>query len=238
MSEKRKPRVLLTVCSMGWIHRSIMPQIIWAAKDTRVAQCDYNFPVDGLYETKMNCMAKEVIDQEYDFWLNIDDDNGPTKNCLDLLELDLPVVGFPTPIWKDDGDPEKAPFMYNACDEVPAHTGEPTKYIQHFPLEGLQVVDAVGSGCMLVARRVLLALKFPMFVRMHNEDGTDITKGPDYYFCEQVRKAGFEVHAHFRYNCNHIKEVELGTMIQRMVTFTNEKGLAKVGTNSPSDDKE
>jgi hypothetical protein len=85
---------------------------------------------------------------------------------------------------------------------------------------------------MLVARRALEALTFPIFERIHSEDGTDIIKGPDYLFCEKVRSAGMQIHAHFGYNCNHVKEMELGTTIERLVRFTNDRGLSAVGEKS------
>lgn len=226
---KRKPRLLFTCCNMGWLHRTVMPAIIWACKDDRVAQVDFCFPVDGPYELKLNQVARQVIDLGYDFWLNVDDDNGPTRNPIDLMELNLPVIGCPTPIWKDK-DPKKSPYLYSACDKL-----ENGMYVQHQPLVGLQEVDAVGSGCMLVTREALLKLdgSVPFFKRKLSEDETKVILGPDYYFCERIKAAGMPVHAHYDFNCNHVKEVELGQMISRMITFARESDVEKVESDAP-----
>lgn len=210
-----KPKVLLTCCNMGWLHRTTLPQIVWAVKDPRY-HVDIEVPQEGDYCLMMNQVAQSVIGGKYDYWLNMDDDNGPSRNALDLVELGLDIVGLPTPIWKG-GSELPVPFFWSAVDRR-----DDGRYIQHDPLEGLQEVDAVGSGCMVVSRRVIEGLTFPLFKRVFSDDGCSVIKGPDYFFCEKARAAGFKVHTHCDYTCNHVKEVELHSMIKAMVKFTRE----------------
>lgn len=143
-----------------------------------------------------------------DYWLSMDDDNPPTKNPLDLVELDLDLIGLPTPVWHSAvlGD---RPYYYNALDKV----GE-EGYKPHEPAEDLQEVDAVGSGCFLVSRRVIERIAYTQpFMREWGKDGV-VIKGGDFSFCDKVKKAGFKVWTHFDYPCLHFNEVELTEAIR------------------------
>jgi GT2 family glycosyltransferase len=74
----------------------------------------------------------------------------------------------------------------------------------------LQRVDAVGTGCFLVSRRVFLdeRMQKGAFQRTFNEDGT-VDKGNDLAFCERARACGFEIWAHYGYPCMHFNSLEL-----------------------------
>ncbi len=83
-------------------------------------------------------------------------------------------------------------------------------------MKGLKEVDAIGSGCFLVARRVISKLRDQQpFMRQWNQDGT-VEVGGDYSFCQKVKKAGFKVWAHFSYPCHHFNEVSLIEVIEAM----------------------
>jgi hypothetical protein len=141
-----------------------------------------------------------------DYLLMIDSDNPPINNPLDLVEIDRDVIGCPTPVWHYTGKIKgERPIYENAYKYVPkenAYTEWPDKV-------GLQKVDAIGTGCIMIARRVL---EHPGMrganQRTLNEDGT-VNKGGDIMFCETARKCGFEIYAHYNYRCQHFVEVEL-----------------------------
>lgn len=144
-----------------------------------------------------------------DYWLSFDDDNPPkTGNPLDLVDLDLDVVGCPTPVFHSlvPGD---RPYYFNALNKVPGGW-RPVENAR-----GLVECDAIGTGCFLVARRVLLELQQKQpFMRRWNADGT-VAAGCDYSFCDRVKSAGFRVWAHFDYLCEHLNEIPLLEAIER-----------------------
>jgi len=150
----------------------------------------------------------DFLDGGEDFWLSIDDDNPPRRNPLDRVADDLDVVGFPTPVWHAAVSGDR-PFYYNAMYRVEGGW-KPTEHS-----EGLHEVDAIGSGCFLVARRVMTALmeKQP-FMRMWRRDGT-VEVGGDFMFCDKVKAAGFQIWADFDRPCDHFNEVSLSEVIQR-----------------------
>ena len=209
---KCQTRVLFHVPSMGWIHRTCMPAQIAAAVRAYATgvSLDFDWPEEGEYVQKMNRAAKMVVREHYDWLITMDDDNGPIRNPLDLIELDLPVVGLPTPIYKQT---REWPFMYSAFDKVEGG------YVMHDPAKGgfgVQEVDSIGSGCMVVRADVLRVVGLPAFVRVKDGDGIKTKLSPDHYFCNLVREAGFKIHAHFGYKCNHVKNLELGTLFEKV----------------------
>lgn len=161
------------------------------------------------YEHSLNRIVKDILEKytDYDYWLTFDDDNPPTKNPLDLVERDKDIIGFPTPVWANmkKGD---QPYYYNALDKKIGTDGwTPASG------KGLTKVDVVGSGCMLIHRRVLESMDKPIFMREYDNDGL-VTRGHDYLFCENARNKGFEVWTHFDYPCLHFNETELGEQIR------------------------
>jgi len=146
----------------------------------------------------MNRIALDVIKGGFDYWLNIDSDNPPVNNPLDLIEYDLDIIGLPTPVWNDQGTP---PIYFNAMD------WHGDGWLPHRDTEGLQEVDAVGTGCILISRKTLLLMSKP-FERTTDPAGI-VEFGPDFNFCRKARAMNFKVWAHFDYPCQHFNTVDL-----------------------------
>jgi hypothetical protein len=153
------------------------------------------------YDHAMNRIAFDFRAGDWDYWLSIDADNPPQRNPLDLVDFDLDIIGLPTPIFNNsDGG---FPICWNAFDKVPEG------YNQHPPDPGnLAEVDAVGSGCILIHRRVIEGMKSPWFVRETDEIGR-VIHGPDFYFCTEAKRARFHVWTHYGFPCRHFNELEL-----------------------------
>lgn len=202
---KGKKRVLISVPNMGWINKFVVHDLIHMLSDTRQHSIAI-FPTHIPYENNLNHIVKEFVSGEQDFWLNIDADNPPACNPLDLVELDLDIVGLPTPVWQWYGRPKERPVYWSGYDWKEGGGG----FTEHEQKKGLQKVDAIGTGCFLVAQRVFHAplLRKGAFLRIWNEDGT-VKKGNDIAFCERATKAGFEIYCHYDYPCMHFKELEL-----------------------------
>lgn len=183
-------------------------------------------PTKKPFVANLHSAVHECLNGGFDYLLLMDDDNPPRNNPLDLVELDLDVVGLPTPVWHNDKSGDR-PFYYNALDAVYDEDGvlQGFKPLQDsrpdFRLEGLYECDAVGTGCVLIHRRVLQELMNrakgnPMntpFMRVWNDDGT-VHMGNDYAFCVRAKQAGFSIHAHFDYMCNHVNEMEINSVTQ------------------------
>jgi len=169
-------------------------------------------PTHNPYENNLHHIIGQFMREDHDFWLNIDADNPPMKNPLDLIELDIDIIGFPTPIWHFGQEkPGERPVYWNAYDYVP----EKDAYKEHEPRDALQRVDAIGTGCFLIARRVFenAEMRKGAFARELHSDGR-VNKGNDIAFCERAREQGFEVYCHYDYPCMHFNELELNEVVR------------------------
>lgn len=197
----------------GWLHKHVHFAVIKILQDGRY-RVRHDCPTHSPYVNNLHHCMKDFLNGGEDFWLTIDTDNPPLGNPLDLIEYNCDVVGFPTPVWHSEikGD---QPWYFNALDIQ----GE--GYTPHKVCEGIQEVDAVGSGCLLISRQVILKLKDQQpFMRTWNQDGT-VDVGGDYSFCRKVKAAGFRIWTHYDYPCRHFNEIELIELIQSVGGMNN-----------------
>lgn len=101
----------------------------------------------------------------------------------------------------------------------------PEKYQSRNPVQGefLVKVDALGTGCMLIKRRVLETLKWPWFYYKPNYAVQKFAT-EDVAFCEDAIAKGFEVWCDFTIRCGHIGHM--------LVTPYFEDGIARVKLDS------
>jgi len=212
MSEKKKVMVCVPTGDK-WIHATVVSRLLQMMGDDRHA-LTVGFHSATPSEYCRNAISKMALDAGSDYLLMIDDDNPPMKNVLDLVELDLDVIGLPTPMWKTpakDGKPMVgSPIAWNVAQTKP---GEDRYDFAIRGGSGLDEVDAVGTGCILIARRVLEHpdLRAP-FLRVFDEDGM-VSQGSDLHFCDRVRAAGFTIWTHWDYPCGHFKETNLAEVM-------------------------
>lgn len=201
-------RVLITVPNTGYIHKHCTFALLKLQQDARY-QLTITLPTHNPFENNLHHIVKDFLEGDYDFWLSFDSDNPPINNPLDLIEYNRDVIGCPTPVWHYKGEPGERPIYWNAykaCGDA---------YIEYPVKEGLQQVDAVGTGCFLVARRVFEhpEMQKGAFTRQLHPDGR-VEKGNDIAFCEIARANGFEIFTHYGYPCMHFNELELTEVIR------------------------
>lgn len=196
--------VLITVPNLHWISRYVVERLLRLQQDRRY-RLTIMLPSNKPFENNLHHIVKDFLAGEWNYWLSMDADNPPSNNPLDLVELDKDIIGLPTPIWHYTRNGER-PIYFNAYRKAQNGDG----YNEYQPQRGLQQVDAIGTGCFLVARRVFKhpAMQRGAFTRKLNGDGT-VDKGNDISFCERATEAGFEIWAHFDYPCDHLCETSL-----------------------------
>ena len=197
-----KPRVLISVPNgKGWLHKHVAFALLRLQQDARVQQTII-LPTHTPYVNNLHKIKEDFLNGPYDYWLTMDADNPPRRNVLDCVFLDKDIIGFPTPVWANmkEGD---YPIYWNGLD------AKGDGWTPHEPTTGLQMVDAVGSGCLLIARRVMAAMRYDHpFARVWNPDGT-VEIGGDYSFCRKAKARGFEIYCHYGYPCHHFNEIEV-----------------------------
>lgn len=198
-------KVFVTFPCLHWVHKTISHTSNKLLMDNLGYSLHVDYPTYKPFENNLHHCVVQFLNSGADYWLSIDDDNPPNRNPLELVALDRDIIGLPTPVWNHKGNGDYPIYLnaYRYVKERDAYVAWPTQ-------EGLQNVDAVGTGCILMARRVFenAQMRRAPFQRTYNADGT-VDKGNDIAFCERARKNGFQVWAHFDYQCKHFCELEL-----------------------------
>lgn len=190
----------------GWIHKTVHFSLCKILADGRY-KIRHDCPTHSPWQNAMSHCMHDFLTGGEDYWLSMDNDNPPQNNPLDLVELDCDLIGCPTPVWANMV-PGDRPWYYNAMDRVP------DGFVPHEPCDGLQEVDAIGSGCFIVSRRVMLSLADQQpFARKWNDDGT-VNIGGDFSFCDKVKAAGFRIFAHYDYQAEHFNTLPLLEVIR------------------------
>jgi hypothetical protein len=208
---KLSKKVLVSVPNTGNIHKLVSLATNKLLTDKR-HKVTLIYPTHVPYENNLHKILVDFLKYDYDYWLNIDSDNPPIENPLDLVAYDLDVIGLPTPVWHYTGKVKgERPIYENAYKYVPKEDG----YTEWSTKDGLQEVDAVGTGCLLMNKRVFEkdAMRRAPFQRIYNKDGT-VERGNDIAFCEKARRHGYKIYAHYDYRCQHFAELELHEVME------------------------
>ena len=197
-------RVLVTVPNLHWISKHVAHRLLLLQQDRRYA-LSIRLPSQRPYENNLHHIVNEFVTEGFDYWLSMDADNPPQQNPLDLVELDKDIIGLPTPVWHWTGNGER-PIYWNVYD----WQDDKGAFTEHKTKSGLQRVDAIGTGCFLIAARVFdhPAMQAGAFQRTYYPDGT-VEMGNDLAFCRRATRAGFEIYAHYDYPCDHLSELSL-----------------------------
>lgn len=200
-----KPKVLIAIPNGdSKIYKQVVFTVIKMLQDERV-KAKLTMPS---FRPTIECRHRvmyEFLEGDHDFLISIDSDNPPAKSLISLILLNLDIIGCPTPIWMGTKKGSNMPIYWNAMDKYP------DGYRPHQPKNpnGIEEVDAVGTGCIIIARRVLEALKDSKpFDDQLDERGLRY-RGHDFRFCEKAKEAGFKIYAHYGYLCLHFATLEM-----------------------------
>jgi len=200
-----RPKVYAITCTGdGWIHKNLVVAWMRMLQDPRF-ETRLSFPVHRPFENCLHHAVVEFLATDAEWFLNIDSDNPPTSNPLELISLDKDVIGVATPVYHcDSSKPGDRPWYLNGYRAVEGG------YQEFRPQEGIQEVDAVGTGCILIHRRVLEdpVMRLAPFRRTTDEFGR-VEYGNDLNFCRRAKERGFRIWCDFRSPCEHFVEVPM-----------------------------
>lgn len=149
-------------------------------------------------------IVKRFLKTDCDYLMMQDDDIIPLHNPAELVYADRDIVGSPAKVRQDARQmnwvaylEEKSLGGYVAVDfsKVPADAD-------------LIPVDVVGTGLIVIKRRVLEALGPSCFMDVFGAEGNR-EMGTDFAFCKRAREAGFKIFTTPYRVCEHVKEVGL-----------------------------
>lgn len=210
-------KVLITVpCQPHWLHKRVARNLFQFQNEWHTCPLVIDMPSNKPLENTQHHIIQDFLAGDYTHWLSFDADTPLERNPLELLALDKDIIGCPTPVWHWTGKKGERPIYLNAYQLDPstgAYREWPTK-------SGLQRVDAIGGGCMLIARRVFehTSMQGGAFLRKLNPDGT-VERGNDIAFSERARAAGFEIWTHYDYMTDHCNELSLKEVWESMYWY-------------------
>lgn len=201
MSQKK---VFIAVLNQGKISAPLVEKLLnitaYCFREKTV-EPTFRFSCISGIDNNRNTIARDFLKTECEWLLMIDEDNPPLNNPLELISLNKDVICFPTLMYKGDGDKTKLAFNVYKFIEGGSKT------MVYEGGDKLFRADRVGTGCILIHRRVLEKIKKP-FETKFNDDGVRFM-GEDIYFSDKCREAGFELWGHWDYICSHYKTVDL-----------------------------
>ena len=187
------------------------------------------FPTGRPIPDNRHKIVKKFLEGDLDYLVMLDDDNPCHKNIFDLLDLDLPVVGGVYPGKGPTG------VIFFAFETKIRKDGKGV--FKQWPVEkrvGLQKVDAVATGLIVIKREVLekmIEAGYKPFEETFDGDGI-LDYGDDMGFCLKCTELGIDVYAHFDYIGSHHKVVDL-LWIADLVAYAAQTGK----TNYPAKDE-
>ena len=188
-------KIDIAVLNQGWIRTELVNRLLRIVSQTPY-DISVSYPNWAPISNNRNRICKVFREGDADFLLMTDADQCWEKNPLDLVEEDLDMVGFPTHVYQP-AQSLTSPIKWNIIK------------LGDVGLAPVEQVKAIGSGSLLIARRVLVhsSMRAP-FADKFDEDGIRISS-EDMWFCEKVRAAGFKIWMASGNPCHHMKPVDL-----------------------------
>lgn len=202
MTEEKSRKVYLAILNNGIMRPEMTATVIPAMQKTKGISLLWEHP-DKTWanpiSSNRNKIVKRFLETDCDFLLMIDNDVVPLHNPCELVFADQDIIGSPALV-RSAGKimtwtayiPHDSGYGYSAIDL--------DSYDDMFDM--LQVA-IVGTGCILIKRKVLETLKAPFHCEF-DEDGV-LTYGTDFAFCRKATQAGFKVYTTMHRRCEHFK---------------------------------
>ena len=192
-------KIYVAILHTGWVKSELAFKLI---KWLRESKYDIHYEFSNLSPIahNRNTIVQKFLLSDCDYLLQIDNDNIPVKNPLDLIQYKKDIISCP--VWIYQHKKVLNVYKYDDNDEylIPL---DPKGYNN----KGLIEVDATGSGILICSRKVLEAIKAP-FERKFDENGIE-TRGLDLYFCDKAIEKGFKIFTHMDYIAQHYKIIDL-----------------------------
>lgn len=172
-----------------------------------------SYPSDKPISHNRNTIVQSFLQRkEFDYLIMIDNDIVPPVNILNLVDFQKDII---TPTM----------FMYQQKAIIPLILERKSDGLYTTKSfegeEGLTECDAVGTGCIVLSRKVLEAVKHP-FQNEYDADGIKLF-GLDIAFCRRAKALGFKVYCHLDYLCSHWTSLDLKDIYAALSDLTEHR---------------
>jgi len=199
-------KIYLATLNSGTLRREFAWYVLPTLRGTKDVEIIWENP--GLtwanpISSNRNLITKRFLETDCEWLLQIDDDVVPHCNPAEFIYANRDIVGFPARV-RSTGQT----ICWTAYRDHPSGVAySAVDFTQLDDMMDLMEVEIVGTGCILIHRRVLEVLKAP-FHSEFDDDGVQIY-GTDFAFCRKAKKVGFHIYTAPNYTCEHFKKVGL-----------------------------
>jgi hypothetical protein len=185
--------------------------------DSILATSEYPIFIDYACEKPISYNRNQIVKRflerpQYDYLIMIDSDIVPPPNYLNLVDFQKDIISgvcfvyaknkvFPL-VLKKNHSPITG-NKYKSYDGI-----DPKKWT------GLIEVASIGTGAIVLSRKVLEAIPYP-FRNEYDKTGEKLI-GLDLNFCRRAKKLGFKVFCHTDYICDHHTRFNLRSLYYTM----------------------
>ena len=185
-----KAKTLITIGIPIYRDMLYRTRLCFEALVRRLQEQNYGVAWQHLYGVSVIPKARNIIAETFmntssHYLLFLDADQVfPSTIAEELLMMDKDVAGA---VYVSKVPPHYPIVFKRDENKVP-------RILLEFPRNEIFEVDGLGTGCMLIKRKVLEAMKRPYFAMPRNYD-LGLTDGEDLDFCFEAQKLGFSIWA-------------------------------------------
>ena len=215
--------VMIAVLNQGTL-RTEMSWLINELSHQNKYDLMVTYPAKKPITFNRNAIVQDFLQRkDFDYLMMMDGDNVPTVNILNLVDFQKDIIG-----------PLGFSYQQNKCMPMVLKRNKEGIYhaLQFKGNEGLVEVDAIGSGCIIISRKVLEKLRYP-FRNEYDRDGVK-KLGNDISFCQRAKELGFRAYCHLDYVASHHVTFDLKNVYAMFLQIENLKDelkYAKKNTN-------
>ena len=210
-------KILLVILNQGQVFSALSSKILEHYINTLKNgkhSISINYSTLIMVDNNRNTIVDNFLKSDFDYLLMIDEDTVPFLNPIDLVDMDKDVIILPALTFQKN---QENPVIFNIYEKD-------GRYYKTLVCgkEKFVEIDAGGTGCILIKRKVLEKIKRP-FESVWNDKTGIREKGSDIYFCEKVKSKGFKIWTHWDYICDHYKTLSLFDVADIIVKIRKEK---------------
>jgi len=202
---KPKIKVYVAILNRGWFRREVAARLLPKMKKMKGLEITLENPSktwDHPISSNRNQIVKRFLATDNEFLLMLDNDVVPLGNPLRFVFANKDVVGSPAKVRQGDRQLNWVAYVKRPDRDEYA----PVDFTKVDQEVELLKVDAIGTGCILIHRRVLEEVGKAPFHTTFDEDGI-LTEGTDFAFSRRAREAGFEIYTTPKDVCEHFKDL-------------------------------
>lgn len=152
-------------------------------------------PQNKPHDHNRNVIVRQFLKTDCTHLLMIDSDVVPSNNLLEMVEHNVDIVSGWVSVYKNG-------VVIQLAMNKKEHGYTQAKELKM----GLNKVDAVGTGCLMIKREVFEKLKHPYFKFVYDDEGM-LIKGEDFYFCDKAKEVGLDVYFDTEHKCYHYQTI-------------------------------